>query len=193
VVPYNLFLHGSALEADDEHGALAEMRLDLAVSLLLGALVTLSVLLSATQALPRVRVEAASDLALVLGPLLGPLANLTVGVGLAAAGLSSAITAPLAAAWAVDQVRGRDAENPSRAVWVPVLLVGAGLATLGLEPVPLILAAQAANALVLPLVVGACLYVANSDVLGEDANGWVANAAGVLALATTVAFVVNLW
>ncbi len=194
VVPYNLFLHTSALEADGTRGeaGIPVMRSDLAVSVLLGGLITASVLLSAAATLQGARVRSAADMAIALGPLLGSLAEVTIGVGLAAAGLSSAITAPLAAAWAVDQLRGGDPARPSRWVWAPVLLVGTGIALVGFEPIGLIVTAQIANALVLPLLVGACLFVANRDALGSRANGWLANLAGLAALAVTVLLVVRL-
>lgn len=194
VVPYNLFLHSSALEADGTRGAegVAPMRLDLGISVLIGGLITACVLVSSALTLPGANVQSAAVMAFTLRPLLGSLAEVTIGVGLAAAGLSSAITAPLAAAWAVDQLRGRDAEHPSRAVWAPVLLVGAGLALLPFEPVGLIVAAQIANAVILPLLVGGCLWVANRSALGEQANGWLANAAGGLAFVVTLGFVLQL-
>lgn len=194
VVPYNLFLHGSALSADgtDQPEDVGPMRLDLGVSVLLGGLVTASVLLAAASTIAGGVVTSAAEMAFALRPLLGPAAPATVGVGLAAAGLSSALTAPLAAAWAVDQLRGRDASEPSRWVWAPVLLGGTAIAMLPIEPVGLIVAAQVANALVLPLLVGACLWVANSARLEAHRNGWLANLAGLAALVVTVLFVVRL-
>lgn len=159
---------------------------------MLGGLITLCVVLSAAIALPGARVLSAADMALALSPLLGGFAEVTVGVGLAAAGLTSAITAPLAAAWAVDQVRGGGSKHAPRAVWVPVLLVGTGVALVGFEPVGLIVAAQAVNALVLPVLLGACLFVANRSALGPHANGWFANVAGVAAFVVTVLLVARL-
>lgn len=183
VVPYNLFLHGSALAADEEHdaGSLASMRLDLAISLLLGGLITASVLVSAASTLTGRGVTNAADMAIALRPLMGDLAEVTIGLGLASAGLTSAVTAPLAAAWAIDQLREADPERPSRIVWAPVLLLGTGVALLPFEPVGLIVAAQVANALVLPLLVGVCLWVANRVAADEGANGWLANVVGVAA------------
>jgi Mn2+/Fe2+ NRAMP family transporter len=194
VVPYNLFLHGSALAADDEHGEgrLSAMRTDLGVSLVLGGWITASVLVAAASTIKGARVTNAADMALALRPLLGRLAEVTIGLGLAAAGLTSAVTAPLAAAWAVDQLRGRDAERPSRAGWAPVLLIGTGVAVLPLEPVGLIVTAQIANALVLPLLVGACRRVADRVDADEGANGWLANAAGWAAFLVTVGLAAGL-
>jgi Mn2+/Fe2+ NRAMP family transporter len=188
VVPYNLFLHTSAVDADGprDPDRLDATRTDLAVSLVLGGLVTACVLLAAASVQVGV-VNDAADMALALEPLLGSLAEVTVGVGLGAAGLSSAVTAPLAAAWAVDQAREEPTGEPPRWVWAPVLLLGAAVASVGFEPVGLIVAAQAANAAILPLLVGACLLVANREVLGEHANGWLGNLAAGAALIATLA------
>ncbi len=195
VVPYNLFLHGSALQAqeDAEEDDVASMRLDLGTSVVLGGLVTMAVLLASAGTLFGAKVTSAADMALVLGPLLGPAAGVTMALGLAAAGLSSALTAPLAAAWAVDQLSdGPPSARPPRVVWVPVLLVGSAIAMLPFEPVGLIVVAQVANALILPLLAGALLWLANRPLLGSQGNGWLGNLAGGLAVLVTVALVAAL-
>lgn len=179
VVPYNLFLHTSAVDADGEREAsrLPGVRADLGLSIVLGGLITMCVILAAAATVRGGVITNAADMAVALEPLLGELAGVTVGVGLAAAGLSSAITAPAAAAWAVDQVTDETSKRPPRWVWAPVLLGGAGIAMVGFEPVGLIVIAQVANAAILPLLLGACWAVANRDALGEWANGWLGNAA----------------
>ncbi len=195
VVPYNLFLHGSALQAqeDAEQDDVASMRLDLGTSVVLGGLVTMAVLLASAGTLFGSNVTSAADMALILGPLFGPAAGITMASGLAAAGLSSALTAPLAAAWAVDQLSdGPASARPPRIVWIPVLLVGSAIAMLPFQPVGLIVVAQVANALILPLLAGALLWVANRPLLGTDRNGWLGNLAGALAVLITLGFVAAL-
>jgi Mn2+/Fe2+ NRAMP family transporter len=103
-------------------------------------------------------------------------------VGFAAAGLSSAITAPLAAAYAtLDVMRaGRDVRTPTaRAVLGSTMLIGAIIALLGTRPVPLILLAQVMNGFVLPIIALALLLAMNDRRrLGDDVNGWRANVFG---------------
>ena len=111
VVPYNLFLHAAAVREKwrDRDGAeaLAESRLDSAVAVTLGGVITLAILLTAVPLyLAAVQVQGVGEMARQLEPLLGPQARWLFGLGLFAAGLTSAITAPLAAAWATAGLLG---------------------------------------------------------------------------------------
>ena len=185
VVPYNLFLHASAAkerwrgEAD-----LPLARFDTAVSVSLGGLISVAILLTAA-ALPLglARVSGAGDMARALEPLLGGWAGAFFSMGLLAAGLSSAITAPLAAAYATCGVLGWNGDlrgAPARRVWILVLVVGVVLSALAVRPVPAIIFAQAANGLLLPVVAVFLLYLANDrKLLGARVNGWVSNLVGV--------------
>ena len=68
-----------------------------------------------------------------------------------------------------------------------VLLVGVIFSLLAVHPVPAIIFAQAANGLVLPIIAGFLLYVANDrTLLGARANGLVSNllAGSMVAVAT---------
>jgi manganese transport protein len=107
VVPYNLFLHASAVRekwpADvPVSESLPAARLDTLLSVSLGGLITLAILATAAEAFfgKEARIENAADMAAQLQPLLGPAAKWLFAGGLLAAGLTSAITAPLAAAYA---------------------------------------------------------------------------------------------
>jgi Mn2+/Fe2+ NRAMP family transporter len=94
----------------------------------------------------------------VLGERLGSGAEWSLAVGLFAAGFSSAITAPLAAAITVRTLVG-GAERPEwsersrrfRSVWLGVLLFGVGFGIAGVQPIPVIILAQAFNGLLLPM------------------------------------------
>jgi len=105
----------------------------------------------------------------VLGARLGSGAEWSLAVGLFAAGFSSAITAPLAAAIAVRTLVG-GVERPQwserssrfRAVWLGVLLFGVGFGVAGVQPIPVIILAQAFNGLLLPLV-AAFLWLTMND------------------------------
>ena len=105
--------------------------------------------------------------------------------------MTSAITAPLAAAYAVAGALGwprnlRD--RRLRAVWGGILLIGAGLAVLGIRPVPAIVFAQAANGILLPTIAVFLLIAVNDRRwMGERGNGPVANLlGGVVVLVATV-------
>ncbi|OYW83358.1 MAG: manganese transporter, partial [Hyphomonas sp. 32-62-5] len=106
IVPYNLFLHASAARerwAGGGASALADARRDTQVSVGLGGLISMFILVTAAASLfsSGLVIKSGADLALSIEPVYGPAARYLVGVGLLAAGLSSAITAPMAAAYAV--------------------------------------------------------------------------------------------
>jgi Mn2+/Fe2+ NRAMP family transporter len=95
--------------------------------------------------------------------------------GLFAAGFSSAITAPLAAAVTAGSLfedgSGRwHARGPRyRAVWMGVLAVGAAFGLAGVPPIPAIILAQALNGVVLPFAAVFLLVVVNDRALmGDD-------------------------
>jgi Mn2+/Fe2+ NRAMP family transporter len=152
VVPYNLFL-GSALARGSRLG---EMRWGLVLAVGGGGLISLGILVAGTALGGGLAYE---RLAAVLGERLGSGAEWSLAVGLFAAGFSSAITAPLAAAITVRTLVG-GAERPQwsesgarfRAVWLGVLLFGVGFGIAGVQPIPVIILAQAFNGLLLPLV-----------------------------------------
>ena len=152
VVPYNLFL-GSGLARGQ---TLGELRFGLAVSIVLGGLISMGILVVGAA------VEGAfgfDALAKVLTLRLGPWSRGVFGLGLYAAGLSSAITAPLAAAITARSLFGEDGGRRwsarswrYRAVWAGVLAVGVVFGLAGTRPVPAIVVAQALNGVLLPFV-----------------------------------------
>lgn len=187
VVPYNLFLHASAVAEKWGTGADArDVRRDLLLSIPLGGAVSMAILITAAGTIHQVGggVDSAADMARQLEPVLGVWARAFFAAGLFAAGLTSSITAPLAAAWASAGVLGweRDLRSPRlRLVWGGVLVVGTVLATLGIRPVPAILFAQAANGLLLPAVAVFLLLAVNDRRrMGDAANGAISNVLGVV-------------
>jgi Mn2+/Fe2+ NRAMP family transporter len=101
--------------------------------------------------------------ATILEPVAGPRAQYFFGLGLLGAGLTSAMTAPLAAAAGIQELFGwpEDTRNPRyRAVWLSVLITGLLFGLTGWSPLNAIIAAQAANGILLPVMVGFMLYLA---------------------------------
>ncbi len=169
VVPYNLFLHASTVQekwsnASTEQ-ATRESRWDTILSVALGGLVTAAVVVTAT---PLTGVENLGAMATQLEPILGRGASTFFGLGLFAAGLTSAITAPLAAAYAASGALGFEATlrgTGFRLVWGFVIVTGCGLALAGGSPTEAIVLAQAANGLLLPLIAVFLLVVVNNEAL----------------------------
>lgn len=186
IVPYNLFLHADAArERFGEGRRLTDARFDLLVAIGLGGIVSMAIVVTAAAASAGgsgAPPESAVQMAQQLTPVLGGWATSIFAIGFLAAGLTSSITAPLAAAYALAGALGwppdlRD--RRLRATWMLVLFAGAGFAVAGVRPVPAIVFAQAANGLLLPLVAVFLLAVMNDRrILGSDVNGVVANLLG---------------
>ncbi|MHC5110510.1 MAG: Nramp family divalent metal transporter [Planctomycetota bacterium] len=190
VVPYNLFLHASTAAetwkdpaSTDE--AIRESRWDTGLSVLIGGGVTLAIVITAAACFPMgTRLSSAGQIAQQLEPLMGRSAQVFFAVGLFAAGLTSAITAPLAAAYAAAGALGWSVDYRStrfRLVWLIIVIVGTALSMMGYKPVKAIVLAQAANGLLLPLVAVFLLVAVNrSQLLGKFVNGWASNVAGTV-------------
>jgi Mn2+/Fe2+ NRAMP family transporter len=193
IVPYNLFLHASASRerwAGRGAAALPEARRDTQVSVGLGGLISIFIIVTAAASLfaSGTVIKSGADLALAIEPAYGALARYFVGIGLLAAGLSSAITAPMAAAYAVCELAGAPPRGPLfRAVAMAVLVIGAGIALMGFNPLSVILTAQVANGILLPVIAGFLLVAMNRrSLLGEHVNSPVQNLLGGLVLVVTV-------
>lgn len=188
VVPYNLFLHASSVqEKYDKVSQLADLRKENAVAVILGGLISMAIVItSASMFGEGTSVNNAADMAHQLEPVLGSWAVYFLGAGLFAAGISSAITAPLAAAYAAKGILGWEADLKSpkfRMVWMGILLCGVGFSTLSVSPVAVIQFAQVANGILLPVVAVFLVYVMNKkELLGDHVNSGMQNLLGVVVI-----------
>ncbi|NOX95477.1 MAG: divalent metal cation transporter [Alphaproteobacteria bacterium] len=193
IVPYNLFLHAAAAKKrwpDASH--LSDMRFDARLSIGVGGLVSILVMATAAASLFALglTVTNAADMARQLEPAFGAGAKYLLATGLFAAGLSSAITAPLATGFVCAEIFKFESDPKAlkfRLVAGAVLLVGTFVAVTGAKPVEIILFAQFANGLLLPIIAGFLLFAANKkSLLGTHVNGALANiVGGVVVLITT--------
>ncbi len=176
VVPYNLFL-GSRLARGQ---SLRQVRLGLAVAVPFGGVITMAIVVVGTALDGPFSYQ---GLATALSDGLGAWAGWLFSVGLLTAGLSSAVTAPLAAAVTVESYRrspGADESSRSQwpvMVWISVLLVGVGFGVAGIPPVPAIILAQAVNGALLPFVAVFLLLAVNDRRLmgAEQLGGTLSN------------------
>ena len=194
IVPYNLFLH-AATARDRWRSAedLEEAVIDTRLSVGLGGLVSILILSTAATALfgKGIDVNNAGDMALAIEPLAGPASRYMLGIGLFAAGLTSAITAPMATAYAVSELIPNETKLSKKtvqtAVALIVLAIGLGIALSGQRLVEVIFIAQMANGLLLPIIAGFLLVTMNrTSLLGEHTNTGLQNALG--GLVTLVSF-----
>ena len=186
IVPYNLFLHSGILAAKQDKNSniekvIKQTNLDTGLSITLGGVITLAILSTASVAFYGTDAGkiSAANMASQLEPLLGNAAQYFFAVGLFAAGLTSAITAPLAGAYAVCGMLGWSSEMKSdRFKWIAlaILVFGASVASLRLDPISVIIFAQAANGLLLPIVTFYLVWLVNQKaVMGKYTNSLLVN------------------
>lgn len=184
VVPYNLFLHASLVgEKWKTKEDLKWARWDTFFSLVLGGLVSMAIIIGAA-AIPEKSVSGVLDLAKGLEPLYGNAARYCMGVGLFAAGITSATTAPLAAAYVADSCFGWKAgmkDYRFRSVWVIILILGVLFMSFGIRPIEIIKFAQIANGILLPFTAVFLLWAVNrSALMGRYRNKTPQNVLGAL-------------
>ena len=187
IVPYNLFLHATAVQrswpADANVGAsLRASRVDTILAIVIGGTVTMAIVASAAAVFRGGSPTPASvtNFARQLEPLLGPAGKFLFAMGLAAAGITSAVTAPLAAGYTVAGAFPSASPRVIKGTTIAVVVIGTLLAVaFGKSPQITIVVAQAANAVLLPLVAVFLLWVMNRrELLGEYCNGLLLNLAG---------------
>ena len=191
IVPYNLFLHAASVRERWDTEQLPEAQLDNTISIGIGGLVSMTILATAAASLfgSDKTIENAVDMAEQLKPLFGSLATVTLGAGLFAAGLTSAITAPLATGYIVQEIfKSSNSRRPFQIGALIVIISGTLASLLGYRPVELIFVAQIANGLLLPIIAIFLLRLANDkNLLGQYANGLMANILGAAILLITTA------
>ena len=171
IVPYNLFLHSELaknkwLKSNELQYALN----DLYVSIGLGGIISLCIIISAS-GIENANILGVGDLALGLEPLFGKFAKYFLAIGLFSAGITSTITAPMAASYVVCACFGWTPNLKSahfRITWIFIILSGVLISALGLQLISVIEFAQIANGILLPIIVIILLWMMNkSSILGN--------------------------
>ena len=199
VVPYNIYLHASSSakkwgKDGDKDEALKTSLTDSILSIGLGGIISMCIVITAAVCYDgsgTAAIASGKAMAEQLKPILGSWATVAFGIGLFAAGMSSAITAPLAAAFASSGILGWGEDMKKKrfmAIWGIVLIFGlVAVCTLGASPTEIILFAQAANAFLLPITAILLMIVCNDKkYMDGHGNGLVINILGVIVLAVTL-------
>ena len=164
VVPYNIFLHSSLVsEKWNSIEKLKVARIESFISILLGGLVSLSIIITAAS-VSNQNVTGVIDLAKGLEPLYGKFAIYFLGLGLFASGITSSITAPLAAAYVAKSCIGLNNSLKSkrfRLVWIFILITGVFVSMIKINPIEIIKFAQFSNSLLLPIIAIILLWLIN--------------------------------
>ena len=124
------------------------------------------------------------DLAKGLEPLYGKFAIYFLGLGLFASGITSSITAPLAAAYVAKSCFGWNNSLKSkrfRLVWIFILITGVFVSMIKINPIEIIKFAQFSNSLLLPIIAIILLWLINDkNIISSKFNYKYQNIFGVL-------------
>ena len=193
VVPYNLFLHAAIVkEKWRNKNDLKLARNDTYIAIILGGTVSLAIIISGA-AINSFDVKNVLDLAEGLKPLYGDFAKYFLGIGLVAAGTTSAITAPLAAAYVANSCFGWNVSLKNwkfRTVWGIILMTGVLVLYFKIKLITIIHFAQVTNGILLPVIASFLLWVVNKRiVMGKYKNSKLQNLIGILII--VLAFVLG--
>jgi len=193
IVPYNLFL-GSGIS--NKNQSVKEMRFSLTLAILLGGLFSMAVLIVGTAVFTEFSFE---SLSLALQQRIGPAGKYLLGFGLFAAGFTSSVTAPLAAAITLKSLFGN--KNPEKWLpgsmnfklgWIIVLLIGVTFAAVNIKPIPAIILAQALNGFLLPFIsVFLFMVINNKKLTGQQSNPITLNLLMIIVIFVTLILGLN--
>ena len=175
VVPYNLFLHSSLVkEKWNDISKLKTARIESVISIIIGVIVSMAIIITAAS-VSNDNVKSVMDLAKGLEPLYGKFAIYFLGIGLFASGITSSITAPLAAAYVAKSCFGWSGSLKSlnfRIVWFFVLLIGVIVSLLKLNPIEVIKFAQFSNSLLLPIIAILLFWLINNKTIFKNSYSY---------------------
>lgn len=175
VVPYNLFLHSSLVkEKWNDISKLKIARIESFISIIIGGIVSMAIIITAAS-VSNDNVKSVIDLAKGLEPLYGKFAIYFLGIGLFASGITSSITAPLAAAYVAKSCFGWRGSLKSlnfRLVWFLILLIGVVVSLLKLNPIEVIKFAQFSNSLLLPIIAILLFWLINNRSIFQNSYSY---------------------
>ncbi len=175
VVPYNLFLHSSLVkEKWNDISKLKIARIESFISIIIGGVVSMAIIITAAS-VSNDNVRSVMDLAKGLEPLYGKFAIYFLGIGLFASGITSSITAPLAAAYVAKSCFGWRGSLKSlnfRLVWFLILLIGVVVSLLKLNPIEVIKFAQFSNSLLLPIIAILLFWLINNRSIFQNSYSY---------------------
>lgn len=201
IVPYDIFLGSSVVQKET---TIRDMRIGVTVSVVIGGFISMAILIVGTQMSADAQVEGFSYelLTRTLQSKIGIGAVYVFGVGLFAAGFTSAITSPLISALTAQSLfANEDPKDPQKDkkshrsfIYISYIVLSIGLifGFMQVEPVPAIIMAQAFNGLILPFVSIFLFTIINDEkIMGrEHVNSLASNI--VMILVTWMTLVLGL-
>lgn len=181
--PYSIFLHSrAAAEHWDNTVDVKHIVFDTIFSIGLGGIISLAIMISSAAISEKANITTLSmtNYASALSEPLGKIGEYVFYIGLFSAGLSSAITAPLAAAYTVVGMTNINNKYKKellfRFVWALVLIIGLFVTFIfGSTPATIIIGVQIVNAIILPIIIFFLIAICNSNALNNQKNGIIGN------------------
>lgn len=202
VVPYNMFIHAtSARKTWHDPKELPLARFDVAISMMIGGIITGSVMITAGTVMRGMTVNSAADMAVQLRPLLGAFSGPFLSIGLIAAGVSSAVVTPLGVSYVLAGLFNWNMDKSDKrffATNIIIVVIGIIVSATGYNPISIIMMAQAVNGIFLPIIVVSLVYITSrSRVLGSYKNTVLRNllggCVGVISLIIGISSVMSLF
>ena len=182
IVPYNLFLGSGISNVAGQN--LKLMRIGLTVAVIGGGLIAMVIMVVGTLLTGKWDFFAVQSL---LKNTVGSFAANFFAIGLFAAGLTSAITAPLAAQFTLQSLFPKQKEV-TRFSGIMILFIGFIFQVFSVHPISLIITAQAFNGVLLPFSAISLLLILNDGKIipVQNLNRWHTNILGFFVTGTTV-------
>lgn len=193
MVAINLVVHSiSCTEKYKDMEDIGDARFDIIVNILIGVVITMSILITSSAVLYNTGTQVNSPLVFTqsLEPVLGSWARIVGDLGLIAAGLSSAV----AVAYTIRSIyarlfnwNGGSTSMPSKIMGTIVIAFGTAFAMFSKTPAKIIVIAQTVSGFSLPVFAIVLMVVANNKkLMGKYCNKLPSNIIGVLAAAVTL-------
>ena len=193
IIGINLILH--SITSKDKWNKVSDMenaKFDIIVNVLIGGVITISIIITSAAVLFNSGVIVDSPLVFSkqLEPILGSWARIAGGIGIFAAGLSSAIAVPYTLGTIFSRLfnweGGRESKQ-AKILGAAAVIFGMVLAILNTAPIQIITTAQVISGVSLPFI-AILLVIAtnNKKLLGEHTNTLLQNILGVIAALVTL-------
>lgn len=193
MVGINLIVH--SISCQEKYHSIDEMddaKFDIGFNILIGVVITLSMLITSAAALYNTGTQVTSPLVFTqsLEPVLGSWARIIGDIGLTAAGLSSAVAVSYTMRSIYSRLfkwEGGSMSMPAKILGTVVITFGTIFAMFSKTPTQIIVVAQAVSGFSLPFIAIALMIVANSKkLMGELRNKVLSNVVGIVAVAVTL-------
>lgn len=198
LIGINLILHSiTSQDKWNDLEGLEEAKVDILFNILLGGLITLSIIVTSATVLHGTNFEfkGVMSFATALEPVLGKTARFFAALGIFAAGLSSAIAVPFTLKTTFSRVfhwKGGTDGVIAKVIGGIIVAFGTALAMSGINPIQIIVVAQTISGFFLPFIALILLIVSNNkNFLQEHVNNTFQNVFGFIAV--VVSFAVGSW